>query len=159
MNVLDTPESIDLFGMLTLRGRLNIEIKTKMRHSGGSTLAIVNQKFDKNFKRKEKALDFLEEKILEAQKKIAIDYLLKDGDLIVPCSRWGRTTSRCAEVAWDSVLIMADELDVSPLSNSLLDELMSEVVNDNPVVVERFLRYGSREVIEKYQDELEGFNE
>jgi len=49
----------DYVALATLKARLKIEVKTGLKHSGGSTLAIVNQKFGTSFKRKQQALEWV----------------------------------------------------------------------------------------------------
>lgn len=67
--VIDTPDGIAFFRLLQLRGALRIEINTGMRNSRGSVLAAVNQQFGTSFKRKQAALDYLNELIETIQKK------------------------------------------------------------------------------------------
>ena len=55
----------DYVALATLKARLKIEVKTGLKHSGGSTLAIVNQKFGTSFKRKQAALDWIVERMAE----------------------------------------------------------------------------------------------
>lgn len=61
-------------------------------------------------------------------RRTALAYLLADGDLIVPCSRYGTTTAECAAVAWQVFRSMAaagcDD------TYEALDSVMAAVVND-----------------------------
>lgn len=65
--VVDTPAGIAFAGLLSLRGRLRIELNTGMRHSGGSTLKAYNNAMGTNFKTKKKALKDCNARIEEAQ--------------------------------------------------------------------------------------------
>ena len=67
--VIDTPDGIAFFRLLQLRGALRIEINTGMRMSRGSVLAAVNRQFGTSFKRKQAALDYLNELIETIQKE------------------------------------------------------------------------------------------
>jgi hypothetical protein len=60
----------------------------------------------------------------------AIEFLTADGDLLVPCSRYGRRSSDCAEVAWALAEIELDVNGDEPTEDSL-DYLMGLVVNDH----------------------------
>ena len=65
--VIDTPAGIQFAGLLQLKYRLKIEIDTGLRHSGGSTLKLVNQLVEQNwpdlgprwFRRKLEAYEWL----------------------------------------------------------------------------------------------------
>lgn len=60
----------------------------------------------------------------------AIAYLMEDGDLAVPCSRYGRCTSDCAEVCWLAAEAFADATG-EEIQYGMLDHLMGLVVNDH----------------------------
>ncbi len=59
-----------------------------------------------------------------------LDYLNCDGDLAVPCSRYGRSTSTCAVVA-ASTAVAFSAATGDPVTTDLLDHVMSLVVNDH----------------------------
>lgn len=64
--VIDTPEGIEFFSWLQLQGRLRIEVATGMKWRE-STLKLVNQKFGTNFRRKQQALNFMNDIIEQVQ--------------------------------------------------------------------------------------------
>ena len=68
---------------------------------------------------------------------------MKDGDLLVPCSRWGRNTSDCAEVAWRLAYLVWRE-GGDEMGPELLDWAMGLVVNDSDGVSDFIRRYGNR---------------
>jgi len=61
VTIIDTPEGIEYFQLLSMRGRLQLEIKGLGFRM--STLKAVNAKFGTNFRRKQQALDFLDAEI------------------------------------------------------------------------------------------------
>lgn len=66
--VVDTPEGIAFFQLLSIKGRLKLEIDSGIKFSCGvSTLAAVNRLYGQNFKTKKKALAYVEEQIKEIQ--------------------------------------------------------------------------------------------
>lgn len=60
----------------------------------------------------------------------AITYLTADGNLRVPCSRYGRDTAECAPVAYEVAQYVCDEVG-EPLEARDLDHAMGLVVNDH----------------------------
>jgi hypothetical protein len=71
----------------------------------------------------------------------AIAYLMADGNLRVPCSRYGRDTEDCAPVAWRVAYLMARETG-EPVTRDALDHAMSMVVNDHDDVAYMVNTYG-----------------
>jgi hypothetical protein len=71
----------------------------------------------------------------------AIEYLTNDGDLAVPCSRYGWSSSSCAPVAWEAASIIARELG-EPLTFESLDYVMGLVVNDHDDIEYLLTNYG-----------------
>ncbi len=63
MTMITTLEGISYFALLQIRARLKIEIATGMKHSGGSTLAVVNNMYGQSFKRKQAALNWVQKQI------------------------------------------------------------------------------------------------
>ena len=62
----------------------------------------------------------------------AYDYLLKDGNLAVPGGRYGSDTRDCAEIA---ILLFVVFVDANGEDSvDLLDDMMSQVVNDGDEV-------------------------
>ena len=55
----------DYLALATTKARLKIEIATGLKHSGGSTLTIVNRMFGTTFKRKQAALDWVVQRMAE----------------------------------------------------------------------------------------------
>lgn len=72
----------------------------------------------------------------------AVTYLLADGDLGVPCSRYGRTTSDCIPVAYALAEIVGDS-NGAPVDVDLLDSCMSLVVNDHDDVESIIREHGT----------------
>lgn len=62
-------------------------------------------------------------------KATALEFLLRDGDLHVPCSRYGGSTSECAEVAWELFQVMREH--GCDDTFDALESDMSLVVNDH----------------------------
>ena len=58
---IEGPERMDHFHNLQLKYALRIEVKTGMRHSGGSILKMVNRKFGTSFRTKAAALHYMEQ--------------------------------------------------------------------------------------------------
>lgn len=73
-------------------------------------------------------------------------YLLADGDLGVPCSRYGRTTSDCIPVAWAMASIYHDA-NGDVVDADLLDACMSLVVNDHDDVETIIREHGTAEQV------------
>lgn len=71
-----------------------------------------------------------------------IAYLELDGGL-VPCSRYGRTSSDCAPVAWRLAYILARETG-EEIDQDALDYAMGLVVNDHDDVAYIIRQYGYR---------------
>ena len=63
---INTPEGLEFFSWLQLQGRLRIEVNTGMKFRQ-STLKLVNYKFGTNFRRKQQALDFMDDIIEQVQ--------------------------------------------------------------------------------------------
>ena len=72
----------------------------------------------------------------------AMRYLLKDGNLSVPCSRYGRNTLECAEVAYQVALIVQDDTGEDMTTDSL-DADMGMVVNDSAEPADLLRKYRS----------------
>jgi len=68
-------------------------------------------------------------------------FLMQDGNLRVPCSRYGRDTVSCAPVAWRLAYIWAREMG-EPITRDLLDNAMGLVVNDHEDVAYVIRTYG-----------------
>jgi hypothetical protein len=64
------------------------------------------------------------------RRRDAIAYLMADGNLRVPCSRYGRDTAECAPVAWRVAYLVAREQG-EPVTREGLDHAMGLVVNDH----------------------------
>lgn len=82
----------------------------------------------------------------------AIAFLTRDGNLGVPCSRWGRDSLACAEVAYDLDVIVSAGTGRGPDAGTL-EEAMSLVVNDHDGVTYILHECGGAEIREKYADE------
>ena len=78
-----------------------------------------------------------------ARKRDGIAYLMADGDLRVPCSRYGRWTSDCAPVAWRVAYLVARESGEA-ITREGLDHAMGMVVNDHDDVSYIVREYGNR---------------
>lgn len=68
-------------------------------------------------------------------------YLNKDGDFGVPCSRYGRSTSECAPVAWRLAYIITRETGET-LDEGHLFYAMGLVVNNHDDVAYMVNTYG-----------------
>jgi hypothetical protein len=77
------------------------------------------------------------------RKRDGIAFLMADGDLRVPCSRYGRWTSDCAPVAWRVAYLVARESGEA-ISRERLDHAMGLVVNDHDDVAYMVREYGNR---------------
>ncbi len=75
-------------------------------------------------------------------RRAGLDFLTMDGDLGVPCSRYGRRSSDCAEVAWRLAFVVAREQGTEP-TYELLDFCMGLVVNDHDDVADVIRGYGN----------------
>lgn len=71
--VLDTPDSIELFRLLSMRGRLRLELKGYRFRV--PTVPAVNKTLGTNFRKREKALAALEAHIAEITKPLTEDPL------------------------------------------------------------------------------------
>jgi hypothetical protein len=76
-----------------------------------------------------------------ARRRDGIAYLMADGDLRVPCSRYGRSTAECAPVAWRVAYLVAREQG-EPVTREGLDHAMGLVVNDHDDVAYIVNAYG-----------------
>lgn len=65
------------------------------------------------------------------------------GHLKVPCSRYGRTGTECAPIAWRFAYLYAKSIG-DPVDLDLLDYAMSLVVNDSDEVSYLIRNYGYR---------------
>jgi len=72
-------------------------------------------------------------------------FLLQDGNLAVPCSRYGRDTTDCAEVAIVASRIMA-AVQGEPMTYHGLDSDMGLVVNDSDDIAYLIVSYGPCEL-------------
>jgi hypothetical protein len=77
------------------------------------------------------------------RRRNGIAYLLKEGDLCVPCSRYGHCTSECAPVAWRLAYLVARETGEWPITEEQLDHAMSLVVNNHDDVAYMVRTYGN----------------
>ncbi len=75
------------------------------------------------------------------KRKDGIAFLAKDGNLRVPCSRYGWDTASCAPVAWRLAYILARETG-EDLTYDILDYCMGLVVNDHDDVAYMIKTYG-----------------
>jgi hypothetical protein len=71
-------------------------------------------------------------------------YLLADGNLRVPCSRYGTDTADCAPVAWRVAFLLARETGEHMTSESH-EYAMGLVVNDHDDVAYLVRNYGHRQ--------------
>jgi hypothetical protein len=81
----------------------------------------------------------------------AIEYLNRDGNLKVPCSRYGWDTYSCSPVAL-SVAHIFEEANGDEITEELLEDLMSKVVNDSDGIAELLADYGSDDEREKWAE-------
>jgi len=75
------------------------------------------------------------------RRRDGIAWLMKDGNLHVPCSRYGWDTQTCAPVAWRVAYLVAREQG-EPVTEAGLDHAMSLVVNDHDDVAYMVREYG-----------------
>ena len=87
-------------------------------------------------------------------RETGIAFLMEEGDLLVPCSRYGRHTSDCAEVAWRVAEIM-DEANGDGISRYSLEHDMGLVVNDHDDVAYLLATYGTDEEREEWAEYAE----
>src|SRR5215211_8528361 len=59
-----------------------------------------------------------------------IAFLLREGNLRVPCSRYGFDSESCAPVAWELAAVVADSTG-EPIDADALDYAIGLVVNDH----------------------------
>lgn len=71
-----------------------------------------------------------------------IAYLMKDGNLRVPVSRYGNNTAECAPVAWRVAYLLERETG-EPMTLENLDYVMGLVVNDHDDVAHMVNNYGN----------------
>lgn len=77
-------------------------------------------------------------------RRAAIEYLMKDGNLRVPCSRYGSDTEDCAPVAWRvAYLVNRETGEGLPITEEQLDHAMGLVVNDHDDVAYMVNTYGN----------------
>jgi hypothetical protein len=76
-----------------------------------------------------------------SRRRDAIAYLMTDGNLAVPCSRYGRDTAECAPIAWQAARLTARESG-DPVYRELLDFTMGLVVNDHDDIAYMVNTYG-----------------
>lgn len=74
-------------------------------------------------------MDYTKDIIIRTKAE-AVTYLSRDGNLRVPCSRYGIDTRECAAVAWLVAKFVADESGTT-ITTCDLDYAMSLVVNDS----------------------------
>ncbi len=67
---------------------------------------------------------------------------MRDGNLRVPCSRYGNDTAECAPVAWRIAYLLSRESD-EPITEDSLDWAMGLVVNDHDDVAYLIRTYGN----------------
>ncbi len=70
-----------------------------------------------------------------------IAFLMTDGNLGVPCSRYGWDTKSCAPVAWRLAYIVARETG-TPINEEALEYCMGLVVNNHDDVAYMIRNYG-----------------
>jgi hypothetical protein len=76
------------------------------------------------------------------RRRDGIAMLTADGNLSVPCSRYGRDSETCAPVAWRVAYLVARETG-TPLTRRDLHHAMSLVVNDHDDVAYMIRSYGN----------------
>ena len=77
------------------------------------------------------------------RRRDGIRYLMSNGDLRVPCSRYGSWTSDCAPVAWRVAYLVARESGEA-VTHERLDHAMGMVVNEHEDVSYLVRTYGNR---------------
>lgn len=86
------------------------------------------------------------------ERDAGLDYLTHDadhhytGDLLAPCSRYGRTGQECAAFAWAAATIIAQETG-EMITGELLDQCMSLAVNDHDDIQNLIFDHGDEECI------------
>jgi hypothetical protein len=80
----------------------------------------------------------------ELTREQGLEFLNKDGNLRVPCSRYGHDTETCAPVAWRLAVTLAYETG-EPLTLETLDYCMGLVVNDHDDVAYMLENYENSE--------------
>lgn len=78
-------------------------------------------------------------------------HLNRDGDLAVPCSRYGSSTYECSPVAWAVAHIIEHETG-EPMTLDSLDHIMGLVVNDHDDVDHIIEQYGRGDFLATYPD-------
>jgi hypothetical protein len=81
--------------------------------------------------------------VMDLTRKQALAYLTRDGDLSVLCSRYGRSTSECAPVAYRFAYLLARE-NGGVVNEMALDYAMGLVINDHDDVAYMVRNYGHR---------------
>jgi hypothetical protein len=76
------------------------------------------------------------------RRRDGIAYLLQHGDFRVQCSRYGNSTSECAEVAWRHAYLVARETGTE-ITEDRLEHSMSLVVNNSDDVAYLIRTYGN----------------
>lgn len=88
----------------------------------------------------------------------AIRYLTQDGNFSVPCSRYGRNSAECAEIAYEVYRITCNETGEDNGVDSL-DHAMSLVVNNHDDVAYLLAAYGPEYgLVAEYLSDLLGEN-
>lgn len=62
--ILADPKGIEMFQLLSMKGRLELEVKTGIKF-GVSTLSAVNRKYGTKFRTKKQAINFIEDIITD----------------------------------------------------------------------------------------------
>jgi hypothetical protein len=75
------------------------------------------------------------------KKSEGLEFLNRDGNLGVPCSRYGRNTFECSPVAWRLAYIMHRETG-EDITEDTLEHAMGLVVNDHDDVAYMVRSYG-----------------
>lgn len=76
-------------------------------------------------------------------KQKGLAYLEMDGNLMVPCSRYGKNTHQCAKVAWRLAYLVSQQ-NGNMITEADLDLAMKLVVNNDDDVSYIIRRYGHR---------------
>lgn len=85
--------------------------------------------------------DYHHDNPLPITRRVGLAYLNRDGDLRVPCSRYGSRTADCAPIAWRVAYLVARETG-SPITYAALEHAMGLVVNDHDDVAYMVRNYG-----------------
>ena len=99
----------------------------------------------------ESTIDIYTPLSLVGREETARGWLLRNGNLAVPCSRYGRDTETCAEIALLAEGIM-ERGTGEATSRYSVDEMMGLVVNDSDAVHDLIMDHGSGVEIETYFD-------